>query len=123
MANFLLPQVYGNCVTEKVGIQGISLQLHITAKCDQACKHCYMHSSPLYRSQIESPLNKNEWFALIDEYFTFLSEYHCYYTTIGITGGDPLLSPHFWDIIEYIDRHYKKNTCVIVMGNPYNIKN
>lgn len=69
MANALIPNLYSGDLAETgSGIRGISLQFHITAACDQNCKHCYMHNSDSYRSQIENPLSKEDVLHLIDEY-------------------------------------------------------
>lgn len=121
MANLLLPYFYGsNYIENFEGIQGISLQLHITAECDQSCKHCYMYNSPYYQSQIENALTKDEMIALIDEYFSFLAEYD---TTglVAITGGDPLLSPYFWDLLSHIHMYYAESCEVAILGNPYHV--
>ncbi len=121
MANLLLPYLYGSNYVENFGgIQGISLQLHITAECDQKCKHCYMYNSPYYHSQVENALSKGELISLIDEYFLFLGEYGSV-GYIAITGGDPLLSPFFWDVLSHINTYYAERCQVIIMGNPYHI--
>ena len=65
MANILQPFFYGmNSLEYFGGVQGISLQFHITAECDQSCKHCYMYNSPYYQSQINNPMNKETMFSL-----------------------------------------------------------
>lgn len=122
MANFNLPYLYGtNIIDNYDGVQGMSLQFHITAECDQNCKHCYMHNSPHYKTQIQNTLSKNDMLCLIDDFFNFLGEYGCNTATIALTGGDPILSPYFWDILEYINTNYKHKTIVRILGNPYHI--
>ena len=121
MANVLEPFFYGENMMEYVeGVQGVSMQLHITARCDQKCRHCYMYDSPTYESQIKNEMSKETFFSLIDEYFSFLEEYNCY-GLIALTGGDPILSPHFWDILEYINKNYREKGRVVVLGNPFHI--
>lgn len=121
MANALIPGFYGtNLIEYARGVQGVSLQLHITAECDQMCKHCYMYNSPFYSQQKNAPLEKQDLFNLIDEYFSFLAEY----STVGfiaITGGDPILSPHFFELLEYINNHYRKRCTTVILGNPFHI--
>ncbi len=121
MANLILPLTYGmNMIEYEKGVQGISLQLHITAECDQRCKHCYMFNSEHYKSQIKNALSKQEWIKLIDEYFEFLSEYQSS-GLIALTGGDPILSPYFWDILNHIKINYSMRCTVLVLGNSYHI--
>lgn len=120
MANFFLTNIYGTDESVFSFVQGISFQVHITAKCDQSCKHCYMYNSPHYKPQIEHPLTKEQWFSLIDEYFAFLEAYNCLGGFLAITGGDPILSPDFWDILQYIQEK-QKDCLVVVMGNPFHI--
>lgn len=120
MANFLLATPYGINDSMFDYVQGFSLQFHITAKCDQSCKHCYMYNSPNYKPQIENPLTKEQALALIDEYFSFLEEFQCTGGYIAVTGGDPILSPNFWDILEHI-RSFPMECKVIVLGNPFHI--
>lgn len=120
MANFFLTDVYGQNHTMLPYVKGLSLQLHITAVCDQQCKHCYMYNSPYYRPQIEHPLSAAEFCSLIDEYFAFQHEFHCSGGLIAITGGDPVLSPYFWDILAHIHSRQEPGF-VVVLGNPTHI--
>ena len=121
MANLVLNGLYGSNLLEYTNLlQGISLQFHLTAKCDQRCKHCYMFDSEFYEKQIKQPLTKEEVFRLIDEYCTFINDYHCK-GEIALSGGDPILSPYFWDVLEYIHIKYSTFCVVGVLGNPYHI--
>lgn len=120
MANFTLNEAYGLNYSALPFISPISVQLHITAACDQMCKHCYMYNSPYYKPQIEHPLTTTQFISLINEYFAFLEEFHCTGASITITGGDPILRPDFWDILAYI--HSRSPNCTtIVLGNPTHI--
>lgn len=120
MANFFIEDAYGVNSTSLPGVKGVSLQIHLTAECDQSCKHCYMYNSPSYRPQIEHPLSKEQFLSLIDEYAAFLAEFHCSPGFIAVTGGDPILSPHFWDVLTHIHSSYE-NFTVVVLGNPTHI--
>ncbi len=121
MANLMLPFFYGiNAMEHISGVQGISLQFHITAECDQRCKHCYMFNSSYYKSQIENTLNGQQMIDLVDEYFALLAEYGSF-GQVALTGGDPLLSQHFWSILRHINLYYSERCSVVVLGNPYHI--
>lgn len=122
MANALIPNLYGGDLAETgSGIRGISLQFHITAACDQNCKHCYMHNSDSYRSQIENPLSKEDALHLIDEYFSFLRDFNCAGAFVALTGGDPILSPYFWDILEHTHNLGGDQCTIVILGNPFHI--
>lgn len=123
MANLLKDYFYGTNMSEYMeGISGCSLQFHITAKCDQKCKHCYMYESPYYKSQIENPLSLEEIKGLIDEYYEFILKFNSY-GMIAVTGGDPILSPYFWDVLQYVHDHenYADRIMISVLGNPFHI--
>ena len=121
MANLCLSNYYGTTPLMNAEIAPFSVQIHITAECDQKCQHCYMHDSPFYPNQIGNPLKCFAWMDLVDEYCYMLKEYGCRYGFLAITGGDPLLSESFWPLIEHIDKHYGDYIKYVVMGNSYHI--
>ncbi len=67
------------------------LQMHITTKCNLDCAHCYLGK----KSGID--MEKKLAFKIIDEF-----------SEVGwkllITGGEPFLSSHFWDILKYASK-------------------
>lgn len=48
-----------------------TLQWHITAECDQNCKHCYMHDSDSYESEVNNQLDISECMKIIDDFACF----------------------------------------------------
>lgn len=91
-----------------------SLQWHITNKCDQRCKHCYIWS----KSDIdinEPDLEKCKF--IIDQFIAFCRIINCV-PLITITGGDPILHPNFWAILAYIK---EKQVRVNLLANPYHL--
>lgn len=91
------------------------LQWHITNKCDQRCKHCYIFNST-------KPIPSDEWNVqdaqkLLDDFLTFCKKYNktpC----VSLTGGDPLLHSRFWDIVELLKcRQISFN----ILGNPFHL--
>ncbi len=64
------------------------LQMHITEKCNLNCSHCYLGE----KADIELPLEVA--FEIIDQFARVGLK-------LMITGGEPLLSKDFWDIVEY----------------------
>lgn len=71
-------------------IENVSLE--ITHKCNLQCKHCYSNSG----TKREHELTYEEFRKLIDQLA------HIGVLNVMVTGGEPLLHPHFFEIIEYI---------------------
>lgn len=93
------------------------LQWHITVKCDQNCKHCYMRDEKFYKSQLENPLSYEEVIKIIDNYIEFTNKWN-FSRWIYFTGGDPLLREDFFDILKYC----KKNKIPTgILGNSFHI--
>ena len=89
-----------------------AFQWHILDGCDQRCRHCYIdfenNSDVMNFENIESILdNCLRMCAKIDKtpYFS-------------ITGGDPILHPNFWQLLEKL---YNHNISYNVMGNPFHL--
>lgn len=119
MADVRQSSLYGNYRMKDM-IGGLNLQWHITVECDQRCKHCYMFGSKTYPSEKTNPLNLETCFQLIDEYADILQRFGIA-GSIAITGGDPILRPDFWEILNYINQ--KQNIELSILGNPYHITN
>lgn len=109
-------------------VRHFTLQWHITASCDQVCKHCYMYGEPTYQSEVQNPLSLKECFDVIDNLIAMvgrLSKDSRQYGTevrprIDFSGGDPLLREDFFDVLEYANR---KKIKISILGNPYKITN
>ncbi len=66
-----------------------TLQINIGYKCNQACKHCHVNSSPLRTEKMS-----NEMISLIPK---IVEKYKI--KTLDITGGAPELHPKFKNLI------------------------
>lgn len=103
-------------IKEAIIMPGIfSLQWHITNRCDQRCQHCYIFNSG-------KPLPKVEWNVsdanvVLNDFVSFCQKYNRR-PNIAITGGDPLLNPNFWEIVEAIS---KRNIPFVILGNPFHV--
>ena len=80
----------------------ISLQLHITGKCNLSCKHCYMEPCA-----VEMPYT--EFKVVINQYCELLKNLKCIYkkpieAQIRITGGEPLLHSNIDKIFKYLKK-------------------
>ena len=92
-----------------------SFQWHITEECDQRCKHCYIYALGSHAKF--SMMCLTDMSKVLDNIGAFakksnLSPY------LYITGGDPILHPQFWDLLEKI--HGKKYR-IAILGNPFHI--
>lgn len=94
------------------------IQWHITAMCDQACKHCYMVNDPsTFRQEINNELTLFNCKRVIDSVAEFcqIAEAN---PSINFTGGDPLLRPDFFEILKYASSYGAR---LSVMGNPFHL--
>ena len=92
-----------------------SFQWHITDECDQRCKHCYIFAENtgkcpdrMTRPQMEAVLKNCRDFC-----DTFGRQPYFY-----LTGGDPILHPEFWTLMEMFKAEQIPFT---IMGNPFHL--
>lgn len=94
------------CTVERK-CRAFTLQWHLTNRCAASCKHCYDRS------------NRSE--PTFEQALRFLSELKslCKQSKVApqvsLSGGDPLLYPHFDDLYRVIARD---NLPVSILGNP-----
>lgn len=100
--------------------QTFNLQWHLTVECDQRCKHCYMFEDQDYFIQRDNQLTTQQAYQLVDELANFLKKLKTN-GLINITGGDPILSHNFWDILQYMQKHSDTLSLGTIMGNSYHI--
>ena len=94
-----------------------SFQWHITDQCDQRCKHCYIFSEDCGKQP-----DAMTWEHMLDTFYNcmdFCKEYHRL-PYFYITGGDPILHPHFWDLLSLMKKHSIPFT---ILGNPFHLTN
>jgi len=94
--------------------QYFAIQWHITDICDQRCKHCYIFSeghpclvSMKYGEMVHTLDEIEELCRKIDRV-----------PYIYLTGGDPILHPDFWDLLELFKT---RNIRFCIMGNPFHL--
>ena len=93
-----------------------TLQWHLTAKCSNKCKHCYMFESDTYDSEIKNELSYEDCIKIIDDYLGTVGSWGCD-LEINFTGGDPLLCPYLFDLIEYSNKNIE-GVVIGILGNP-----
>jgi len=93
-----------------------TLQWHVTAKCDQRCKHCYLFDKS-YKKEIRKELSQEECKRVIDDFERVLKAWKIK-GRISFSGGDPLLRKDFLKLAEYARKKYID---IVILGNPYHI--
>lgn len=111
------PNVLLHNGTESTINPTLALQWHVTAKCDQRCKHCYMYDSETYNSEIVNELNYSDCIKILNDYKMTIEQWGVE-GRISFTGGDPLLRSDFLKLLEYT-----KNIGIFVtiLGNPHHL--
>lgn len=79
------------------------------------CKHCYIFDSESYSRELENELDLEQCKKIVDDFVELITNLRLR-GSIQLTGGDPLLADHFWDLLKYIR---KKKIDVGIMGNPH----
>lgn len=92
-----------------------SFQWHITDECDQRCRHCYIFSAGDHTC-----LKSMAWEQIELAFYNCLDFCETYDRTpyLYITGGDPILHPDFWKLLELLHEH---NIRFSILGNPFHL--
>lgn len=95
--------------------QFFAFQWHITDDCDQRCKHCYIFSEDSCKK-----IDTMHWQQIEDTFYNCIDFCEVYHRTpyFYITGGDPILHPHFWDLLQLCHEHHIPFT---ILGNPFHL--
>ena len=91
-----------------------AFQWHITDNCDQRCKHCYIFAEGHPDLVTMSWEQMRHVFFNALEFCTRFERLPYFY----LTGGDPILHPHFWDLLALCHEHGVPFT---LMGNPFHL--
>ena len=91
-----------------------AFQWHITDQCDQRCKHCYIFSDGHRKIAEMSWQNLVKTLDNIIDMSARLNRQPYLY----ITGGDPILHPHFWELLDLVR---SKKIPFSILGNPFHI--
>lgn len=92
-----------------------SFQWHITDECDQRCKHCYIFSGDICKK-----IDSMNWEQMQDTFYNCLDFCEMYGRTpyFYITGGDPILHPDFWRLLDLLHEH---GAAFTILGNPFHL--
>jgi len=93
----------------------ISVQWHITTRCGNRCKHCYMYDAATYDAESRNTLSFDDLMRVLDSFCEFEDKYGARIVNFSVSGGDPLLREDWKDFLVALNRRGKH--CRI-MGNP-----
>jgi radical SAM protein with 4Fe4S-binding SPASM domain len=96
----------------------LSIQWHVTARCDQRCSHCYVYDERTYQRELAGELSLGDCRRVIDDYARTLRRWGAL-GDIGFSGGDPLLRRDFFEILAHARRRGFGD--MGVLGNPYHL--
>ncbi len=101
----------------------LALQWHITSKCDQRCKHCYIFNSREL-SGGRKDLNFKDVVRTLESFMNCCTKLDVK-PSIAFTGGDPLLREDFFSILDATNREANRKHFgeinIDVMGNPFHL--
>ena len=92
-----------------------AMQWHITDRCDQRCKHCYIYQGKEKDHIYELPLEELE--KILHNFINSCKVMNAN-PILTITGGDPLLYPRIWEFLEIVNAN---NVPFSILGNPFHI--
>ncbi len=93
-----------------------SLQWHVTNKCDQRCKHCYIWQKH-EKGGITSEPSIKQCEKILTNFINFCQKMNVQ-PYLSITGGDPLLYQHIWKLLELV---HSKEIPFTILGNPFHL--
>ena len=96
-------------VMEKITIcddnrSGIALQLHITGRCNQHCKHCY------HENYVNEPMTFQDIESIVEQYKELIVKYNeikgiSEKGQLSVTGGEPFIRKDFMQILELFHKN------------------
>ncbi len=91
------------------------LQFHITDRCDQRCKHCYIFAGKDIPKFNEFSLDELK--SIVNNLIESCKKMDKK-PFIAVTGGDPLLHPHAFEFFEYL---HQNSISFSILGNPFHL--
>lgn len=92
-----------------------AFQWHITDECDQRCKHCYIFSGDGCQDLKSMTWDQmREVVGNCEDFCEVYGRAPYFY----ITGGDPILHPDFWRLLELLK---SKDIPFTILGNPFHL--
>ncbi len=90
------------------------IQWHITDKCDQRCKHCYIYNGD---TTVNNELSVEQLELVLNDFVESCAKMDKK-PILTITGGDPLLYPNVWTFFGLLN---ERNISFSILGNPFHL--
>lgn len=75
-----------------------TFQYQITENCNLRCAHCYQDEAITYQASTE------ELISMVDKFLHVAEKWHVL-PRIPLSGGEPLVSPSFWPLLEHLQQY------------------
>jgi radical SAM protein with 4Fe4S-binding SPASM domain len=98
----LAARLRAKAARERIPVEG---SLELTARCNLACRHCYVNQPEIVDAARPEELTTGQWRDLLDR----IADAGCLW--LGITGGEPLLRPDF----DAIYRHARRRGFLVTL--------
>ena len=82
----------------------IAFQWHITTKCSNFCKHCYMYDEETYIDERKNTLPLKSLIKILDGLENFEKKYNAQFRPFAISGGDPLLREDLFEFLSELKK-------------------
>lgn len=99
-------------------IRNLTIQWHITTRCDNNCRHCYVQDKKTIKSEIEKGMNLGGLMYVLKSIIDFEKIWKADIRNIFISGGDPLLHDDWKAFLWELKAHNKR---IFIFGNPENL--
>lgn len=93
----------------------LSIQWHITTRCGNRCRHCYVFDGATFLDERENTLPPEGLREVLRRLLEFEKRYNAFFSDFVITGGDPLLREDWGELVAELRR---LGRTVRMMGNP-----
>ena len=93
----------------------LSIQWHITTRCGNRCRHCYVFDGATFSKERANTLPPEGLREVLRRLLEFEKRYNAFFSHFAITGGDPLLREDWQDLVGELRR---RGRIVHMMGNP-----
>ncbi len=93
----------------------LTVQWHITTKCNNRCKHCYVYDPSTYANEAANSLKLRDLIRILDRFEAFEQKWQARISRFVISGGDPLLREDWQPFFSELADRGKQ---ISVLGNP-----
>lgn len=96
-------------------IRCFTVQWHLTARCGNRCRHCYVYDRTTYEAERTHERDLTGLIEILDRIREFEQKWDARIPRFTVTGGDPLLHP---DCAALLRELRGRGKTVSVLGNP-----